>query len=136
MQAAFAALGERVETAGALLAATRETVARALGEVREALAHLSRLDREVAQLRARVFGNYLADAASAALLLQEAAFELSTSGSARKAVIAHLFAQAHLGRHPMRGLLSDDRTILDLFDPIVCYGAIEPARAAVALRKG
>ncbi|MGA7620798.1 MAG: hypothetical protein WBV99_15595, partial [Candidatus Binatus sp.] len=112
------------------------TVARALGEVREALAHLSRLDRDVAQLRARVFGNYLADAASAALLLQEAAFELSTSGSARKAVIAHLFAEAHLGRHPMRGLLSDDRTILDLFDPIVCYGAIEPARAAVALRKG
>jgi hypothetical protein len=104
--------------------------------VREALAHLSRLDREVAQLRARVFGNYLADAASAALLLEEAAFELSTSGSARKAVIAHLFAEVHLGRHPMRGLLSDDRAILDLFDPIVCYGEIEQTRAAVALRAG
>jgi alkylation response protein AidB-like acyl-CoA dehydrogenase len=135
MQAAFAALGERAEAAGTLLAATRETVAHALGEVREALAHLSRVDREVAQLRARVFGNYLADAASAALLLEEAAFELSTSGSARKAVIAHLFAETHLRRHPMRGLLSDDRTILDLFEPIVCYGAIEPSRAAAALRK-
>ena len=136
MQAAFTALGERVEAAGALLAATRATVARALGEVREALAHLSRLDREVAELRARVFGNYLADAASAALLLEEAAFELSTSGGARKAVIAHLFAEVHLGRHSMRGLLSEDRGILDLFDPIVCYGEIEQTRAAVALRAG
>jgi alkylation response protein AidB-like acyl-CoA dehydrogenase len=136
MQAAFTALGERVEAAGALLAATRATVARALGEVREALAHLSRLDRELAELRARVFGNYLADAASAALLLEEAAFELSTSGNARKAVIAHLFAEVHLGRHPMRGLLSEDRGILDLFDPIVCYGEIEQTRAAVALRAG
>jgi len=36
----------------------------------------------------------------------------------------------------MRGLLSDDRTILDLFDPIVCYGAIERKQAAVALRAG
>ena len=134
MQSAFTALGERVEAAGAPLAATRETVAGALGEVREALAHLSRLDRDVAQLRARVFGNYLADAASAALLLEEAAFELSTTGSARKAVIAHLFAEVHLKRHPMRGLLSDDRTILDLFDPIVCYGKIDRTRAAVALR--
>jgi hypothetical protein len=32
--------------------------------------------------------------------------------------------------------MPDDRTILDLFDPIVCYGAIEQTRAAVALRGG
>jgi alkylation response protein AidB-like acyl-CoA dehydrogenase len=134
VRASFTALGERVDAAGALLTATRETVARALGEVREALAHLSRLDREVVQLRARVFANYLADAASAALLLEEAAFELSTSGSARKALIAHLFVETHLRRHPMRGLLSDDRAILDLFDPIVCYGEIDQRVAAVALR--
>jgi alkylation response protein AidB-like acyl-CoA dehydrogenase len=134
MEAAFAALGERVDAAGAALDPVRETVAGALGEVREALQHLSRADRDLAQLRARAFGNYLADVASAALLLEEAEWELRTTGSARKAVVAHLFAETHLRQHPMRGIMSPDRTILDLFEPLVGYGVIEPARAAAALR--
>src|SRR5260370_16756962 len=91
MQAAFTALGERVEAAGALLAAMRATVARALGEVREALAHLSRLDREVAELRARVFGNYLADAPSPPLLLDTPPFNPTPSPTPPNAVIPPLF---------------------------------------------
>jgi hypothetical protein len=30
----------------------------------------------------------------------------------------------------VRGILDDDRTVLDLFDPLVRYGPIEPAAVA------
>jgi alkylation response protein AidB-like acyl-CoA dehydrogenase len=134
MEAALGSIGARIEAADGLLEPVRIAVADGLAEVREALAHLSHAERDLAQLRARSFGNYLADVASAALLLEEAAWEQRTTGNARKAVVAHLFAEAHLRRHPMRGILSKDRTVLELFDPLVGYGVIDPSQAAAAMR--
>jgi hypothetical protein len=111
----------------------RQPVARGLNDVREGLAFLSRADRDLAQLRARRFCNYLADVLQAGLLLEEAEWELDHRSSARKAVVAHLFAEAHLRDPAARGITSTDRTPLDLFLPLTRYQAIEPGRAEAAL---
>lgn len=134
MQAAWQRIVAAASPRVAMLAAARETVARSLGELRGALGFLSRADRDLAQLRARAFGNYLADTAQAALLLEEAAWELEHRGSARKAVIADLFIRNHLSAAPMRGINSENRTMLDLFDAIAGYGEISPSQAESALR--
>ena len=51
---------------------------------------------------------------------------------ARKAVVARHFARTRLAPPPVRGILEDDRTVVDLFDPLVRYGTIERAAAAAA----
>jgi alkylation response protein AidB-like acyl-CoA dehydrogenase len=134
MKAALGTLEGRLAAAPRMLEEAREPVARALGEVRQALEFLSRAERDLAQLRARSFANYLADVAQAALLFEEAAWELEHRGSARKAVIASMFVHSHLSAPAARGLLSRDRTAIDLFDPLTGYEAIDPARAEAALR--
>jgi hypothetical protein len=134
MESAFGALERRISASPRMLETAREPVARALGEVRQALEFLSRAERDLTQLRARTFANYLADVAQAALLFEEAAWELENRGSARKAVVANLFVRTHLASPAARGLLSRDRTALDLFGEITGYGAIDPARAEAALR--
>ncbi|HUY26384.1 MAG TPA: acyl-CoA dehydrogenase family protein [Candidatus Binataceae bacterium] len=134
MEAGFAALRARADCATAALAPIAQSVTEELKNLREALGFLSRADRDLRQLRARSFGNYFADVAAAALLLEEANWELTNHGNARKAVIAHLFVQTHLRPRPLRGITSGDRTMLDLFEPITGYGEIEPKRAAAAIR--
>jgi len=89
--------------------------------VREALAYLATASPEVAQLQARRFAGYMADVAQLAALLDEAAFELASTGSARKAAIARIFADTHLSERPLRGITSGDRRALDLFDSLVRY---------------
>ena len=135
--AAFAVLEARPGTASGLLDPLRACVGRGIGQVREALAFLARAERDLAQLRARRFCNYLADnVVQAALLLEEAEWELQHSGSARKAVVAHLFAQAHLRADANLLLTSTDRTALDLFQPLTRYERIEPAAAEAVLQAG
>ncbi len=136
LQAGFAALEARTRRTTAMLDPIRESIARGLAEVREALVFLSRSERDLAQLRARGFSNYLADVAQASLLLGEAEWELEHRGSARKALIAHLFAESHLRERPGRGTLSSDRTPLDFFEPLTRYGDIEPARIQAAIARG
>ncbi|HYB91495.1 MAG TPA: acyl-CoA dehydrogenase family protein [Candidatus Binataceae bacterium] len=133
VKAAFGTLERRLAAAPPILDEAREPVARALGEIRQALEFLSRAERDLAQLRARTFANYLADVAQAALLFDEAAWELEHRGSARKAVIANLFVRAHLTAPAARGLLSRDRAVLNLFEELTGYGEIDPARAQAAL---
>src|SRR4030043_320258 len=72
-------------------------------EVREVIAYLAQADREVAMLHARRLAGYLADLAQGALLLEEAAWEAAHRGSARKALVARLFADPQLFHEPLRG---------------------------------
>ncbi len=136
LQAVFSALEARTQRTSAMLDPVRESIAKGLSEVREALGFLSRADRDLAQLRARSFANYLADVVQAALLLEEAEWELEHRGSARKALVAHLFAESHLRTRPARGAVSNDRTALDFFEPLTRYGNIEPSRMEASLRAG
>ncbi len=97
-------------------------------EVRDVIAYLAQADREVAMLHARRLAGYLADLAQAALLLEEAVWETAHRGSARKALVARIFADTHLVQRPLRGITSGDRTAIDHFDAIVRYQSV-PAEA-------
>lgn len=137
-EAAHEALLQRVE--GALSVASDlapsvpslrhpiDAVEQTAREVREVIAYLAQADREVAMLHGRRLAGYLADLAQGALLLEEAAWEAAHRGSARKALVARIFADMHLVQRPLRGITSGDRTVIDYFDPIVRYQPV-PAEA-------
>jgi hypothetical protein len=113
-----------------VLAGTVDAVAATLEEARLAIAHLEAADTDLQLLHARRFTHLLADLAEGALLLDEAAWSLRRDGDARKAVIAGRFARRRLAPPRVRGILDDDRTAVDLFDPLIRYGPIDPADVA------
>jgi acyl-CoA dehydrogenase len=113
-----------------VLSETVDAVAATLAESHQAIAHLEAADTDLQLLHARRFTHLLADLAEGALLLDEAAWALGRDGDARKAVVAGRFARRRLAPPRVRGILDDDRTAIDLFDPLVRYGPIEPADAA------
>ncbi|MDP9236115.1 MAG: acyl-CoA dehydrogenase family protein [Chloroflexota bacterium] len=112
------------------LASTLSHVGRSVDEAKEALAYVERAPQEVRLLQARRVAEYLADVTQASLLVEEAVWELANKGSARKAVVARYFAETKLAQRPLRGITSDDRTVLDHFDAIVRYQPI--AKGALA----
>ncbi len=107
------------------LAATFSQVSRSVDEAKDALAFIARAPQDVRLLQARRVAEYLADVAQAALLVEEAVWELAEKGSARKAVVARYFVETRLAERPLRGITSPDRTVLDHFDAIVRYQPIE-----------
>jgi len=135
-EGAHVALIARVERAlaaagsGAVLAPVVDAVAATLADAREAIDHLAGASSDLQLLHSRRFAYLLADLVEGALLLDEASWQLSRDGDARKAVVAQRFARRHLVLPRVRGILDDDRTALDLFDPLVRYGPVEPAAAA------
>jgi hypothetical protein len=112
-----------------VLAPAVDTVAIALDDARAAVDHLASAPTDVQLLHARRLAFLLADTVEAALLLDEATWSLARDGDARKAVVARRFARERLAVLPARGILDPDRTVLDHFDTIVRYGALEPAAA-------
>jgi acyl-CoA dehydrogenase len=107
-------------------------VRRAREELAEAVTYLSSAPEDMALLQLRRFSYLMADTLEGALLCEEAAWSLGRDGDARKAVIAGRFARRRLTVEPLRGIASPDRTVIDLFGPIVRYGRIEPAEALAA----
>jgi len=112
------------------LARAADAVAGNLKEAREAIAYLQGADDDVQLLHARRMANLLADLSEGAVLLDEAAWSLERDGDARKALIAGRFARSHLEHLPVRGIVDDDRTVLDFFDPLIRYGRVEAADVA------
>jgi acyl-CoA dehydrogenase len=137
-EAAHEALLQRVESALSVasdlapsvpsLRRPIDAVEQTAREVREVITYLAQVDREVAMLHARRLAGYLADLAQGALLLEEAAWETAHRGSARKALVARIFADTHLVQRPLRGITSGDRSAIDNFDVIVRYQPV-PAEA-------
>ncbi len=72
----------------------------------------------------------MADTIEAALLLDEAAWSLRRDGDARKAAVARRFVARRLAERPARGILDDDRTVLDAFEALTRYGQLEPGDLA------
>jgi hypothetical protein len=101
-------------------------------ELAEAAAYLRAAPEDLALLQLRRFSYLMADTLEGALLCEEAAWSLRREGDARKAVIAGRFATRRLSSQPLRGISSPDRTVIDLFAPLVRYGQIEPAEALAA----
>ena len=111
------------------LAGALDAVAATLNDARDAIKHLEGSSSEMQLLHARRFAHLLADLAEGALLLDEATWQLGRDGDARKAVVAGYFARKRLTPPRVRGIVDDDRTVLDLFEPLVRYGPVEPAAA-------
>ena len=130
-EGAHLALATRVERAldvaapHRVLAGVVDRVGAGLDDARTALAHLEGVADDLALLHGRRMAELLADVAQGALLLHDAAWSLTRDGDARKAVVARRFAERRLAATPVRGILSDDRTALDLFDAITRYGRVE-----------
>ncbi|MEX2245431.1 MAG: acyl-CoA dehydrogenase family protein [Dehalococcoidia bacterium] len=103
------------------VAETASAVGRSLDELKDAVAWLERAPEEMRLLRARRLTGFMADVAQAALLVEEADWELAHKGSSRKSIVARHFAEMRLVDAPLRGITSDDRTALDYFEPIVRY---------------
>ncbi|HXY43463.1 MAG TPA: acyl-CoA dehydrogenase family protein, partial [Acidimicrobiales bacterium] len=101
----------------------------ARNELAEAVTYLRSAPEDLALLQLRRFSYLMADTLEGALLCEEAAFTLGRDGDARKAVIARRFAGRRLATQPLRGITALDRTVLDLFEPIVRYGGIDPVEA-------
>ena len=114
-----------------VLAPAVDAVATTLGDAREAIAYLAGASSDLQLLHARRLTYLLADLAQGALLLDEATCSLARD-DARKAVVARRFAHTQLATARVRGILDDDRTVLDLFEPLTRYGSIERAAAAAA----
>ena len=104
----------------------------ARAELAEAVAFLRSAPSDLALLQLRRFSYLMADTLEGALLCEEAAWSLGRDGDARKAVIARRFAARRLSNRPLRGITSPDRTVIDLFEPIVRYGRIDPSDALAA----
>ncbi len=133
---AHEALGARIDRsldeAGnhCLLAKARDVVAGVRLDTWEAISALAHAEEDLALLKTRGLAELLADTAEAALLLEEAGVSLRRDGDARKAVVARRFVTRKLAHRPLRGLLDEDRTVLDLFEPLIRYGRIDPADVA------
>jgi alkylation response protein AidB-like acyl-CoA dehydrogenase len=123
----FARVGRALDASSStpLLGRTRDIIADALDEAREAAAHLQTADRDLQLLHARRFAGLLADLAQAALLTDEGAWAHARDGDARKVLVASRFTERKLAPPRARGILDDDRTTIDLFEPVVRYGRIE-----------
>ncbi|MEX2254894.1 MAG: acyl-CoA dehydrogenase family protein [Acidimicrobiia bacterium] len=116
-------------TTAPVLGAAVDAVAATLADARDAITHLEGSSSEMQLLHARRFAFLLADVVEGALLLDEATWQLDRDGDARKAVVATRFARKRLAPPRVRGILDDDRTVIDLFEPIVRYGPIESTAA-------
>lgn len=125
-EALLARIERALDGAGrhAPLGEAAELLSVALKEGREAIAHVLAAPDDLALLHSRRFSFLLADLAVAGVLLDEAAFTLDRDGDARKAVVATRFARQQLMARRARGVLDDDRTALDLFEPLVRYGSV------------
>ena len=85
---------------------------------------------DIALLHSRRFAELLADTVEGALLVEEAAWALDRDGDARKAAVARRFVSRHLATPPLRGITDPDRSVLDLFEPLVRYGSIDESDLA------
>jgi hypothetical protein len=117
---------------GAALAPAVDAVAATLADARKALDFLRDAPDDLQLLHARRLAYLLADLSEGAVLLDEATWQLDQQGDARKAVVARRFARKRLAPPPVRGILDDDKAVIDLFEPLVRYGTVEPALAAAA----
>lgn len=113
-----------------VLAGAVDLVAAAISDARTAISYLEGADEDVALLHSRRLAELLGDMTEAALLVEEAAWDLERRSDARKAVVARRFASRRLGTPAVRGITDPDRSVLDLFEPLVRYGPVEESDLA------
>ncbi|MEV1248298.1 acyl-CoA dehydrogenase family protein [Nonomuraea sp. NPDC049750] len=108
-----------VDPASSVDPETASLVRGRIEDLRKAITAWSSLDPVAAEAQLFALATYMADVYAAALLLEQAAWEAREFGTDRKALVARLYADAHLVDHgPLRGI---DRPAegLDRFDDLL-----------------
>ena len=89
--------------------ATAELVTARIGHLQEAITAWQKLDPAAAEARLFPLAQFMADVHSAAVLLEQAGWERREFGADRKALVARLYAAAHLAEPgPLRGIGEPD----------------------------
>jgi acyl-CoA dehydrogenase len=130
--ALLARVERALETASGhkVLAGALDTVAASVRDTEAAISYLEGAPDDIALLQSRRFAELLADTVEGALLVEEAAWSLDRDGDARKAAVARRFVGRRLATPAVRGITDPDRSVLDLFEPLVRYGSIDPSDLA------
>lgn len=123
-------------TSYALLDSPRASLGPAAEHLEGMLAAVAGMDRPGMEYRARALTSRLCDVTQAALLLEEAQWELAERNSARKAIIASLFAARHLARDEDAAVALEEHACRHLFAPLARYGNVPPASAEEAMQAG
>jgi len=113
-----------------VLASALDTVAQSLRDTAVAVSYLQDAPDDLALLHSRRFAELLSDTVEGALLVEEAAWALDRDGDARKAAVARRFIRRRLASPALRGITDPDRSVLDLFEPLVRYGTIDESDLA------
>jgi acyl-CoA dehydrogenase len=132
----FERLEKCLEVSGAdapVLKDARSTIASAQQDARKAVDLVLSAPKDVAQLHTRRLARALADVSQASFLFEEAAWEFTNKGSARKAALVQLFVDTRLRPRRLWGIESDNRICLDLFEPIVKYEPISEDQVLAAV---
>jgi acyl-CoA dehydrogenase len=99
---------------------TTRLVAGRIEDLDAAITAWTKLDREIAEARLFPLAQFMGDVYAAALLTEQAAWERSSRGGDRKALVARLYAQRYLAeRGPLRGIDADSDEALERFDELV-----------------
>jgi alkylation response protein AidB-like acyl-CoA dehydrogenase len=99
---------------------TTRLVAGRIEDLDAAITAWTKLDREIAEARLFPLAQFMGDVYAAALLTEQAAWERSTRGGDRKALVARLYAQRNLAdRGPLRGIDADSDEALERFGELV-----------------
>ena len=106
--------------------ATVDTVTRGLDDLEGAIGLWKTLEGPTAEARLWPLSLLMVDVYAAALLVEQAGIE-SPSGGSRKALVAQLYAQSHLGQDRLRGL-TEPAHELERFKELV-DGALSDPRA-------
>jgi hypothetical protein len=111
-----------------LLASLRQSLGAYQARIADRLSALAGGPPELALLHARKLSHELCDLTQSALLLDDAQFELSQQGSARKALVAAWFIRRHIepGGNWHAG---NEGIALSLAEPLLSYEVIDEARA-------
>jgi hypothetical protein len=114
---------------GAAAGEATDLVARSAEDLRRAIESWRSLDRDTAEARLYPLAQFMADVYSAALLVEQAAWERTALGGDRKALVARLFARRRLGdAGRLRGIDERNAEALDRFGELAA-GALVDDRA-------
>jgi alkylation response protein AidB-like acyl-CoA dehydrogenase len=126
----LARLREAVENAGESVEVN--VVARAVDDLAGAIEAWKSLERETAEARLFPLARFMGDVYGAALLVEQAEWELREYGDGRKGLVASLFVDRHLADHgPRRGIDAPASPALDRFDELLA-GAFAGERVPVS----
>ncbi|ADQ68554.1 acyl-CoA dehydrogenase [Halogeometricum borinquense DSM 11551] len=83
-------------------------------------------DGEYAQTQAKELTDYIFDVTTAAILVEQAQWQLDVDGDARKALVTRQFVNSYLREHDARGITGGGELSTEAFDAVVRYAAFDP----------